>query len=86
MKDATGYLSQRLTMNDGMSFRAFGKTNVEIEFITLKYYHYSTLDIKHAYLSRWSEYNPDANLRKQIETLRKSELHCTLIIVIICSI
>ena len=48
---------------------------MEIESIMLKYYHYSTSDIINAYLTRWSEYNPYANLRELIETLRKSELH-----------
>ena len=76
MKEAIGYLSKRLTINDWRRLlRAFGKTNVEIESIMLKYYHYSTSDMIHAYLSRWSEYYPYANLRKLIKTLRKSELN-----------
>ena len=76
MKVAIGYLLQRLTINDWRQLlRAFGKTNVEIESIMLKYYHYTTSDKIHAYLTRWSEYNPYANLRELINTLRKSELH-----------
>ena len=76
MKDAIAYLSQRLTINDWRRvLRAFGKTNVEIEFVMLEYYHYSTSDMIHTYLTRWFDCNPNANLRELIKTLRKSELH-----------
>ena len=76
VNDAIVYLSQRFTINDRRRIlQAFGKTNMGIESIMLKYHQCSKWDIIHAYLSRWSESNPHVNVRELSRTLKKSELH-----------
>ena len=45
------------------------------ESVMLEYYHYSSMNMIHAYPSRWFECKPYANLHELNKMVRKSELH-----------